>query len=140
MSDKTRVPAAEGWFSTDEPAHLLGSRCTSCGTYCFPQRSLSCPNPACAGRQLDEVPLSREGTVWSCTTNRYQPPRPYVSREPFEPYSIAAVELAAEKMVVLGQVADGAGPLAIGRRVELVLETLYEDDEHDYLVWKWRPL
>ena len=24
--------------------------------------------------------------------------------------------------------------------VELVLDTLYEDDDHEYLVWKWRPL
>jgi hypothetical protein len=23
--------------------------------------------------------------------------------------------------------------------VELVLDVLYSDDEHDYLVWKWKP-
>jgi hypothetical protein len=24
--------------------------------------------------------------------------------------------------------------------VELVLDTLYEDDEHEYIVWKWKPV
>jgi len=54
----------------------------------------------------------------------------------------AAVELDAEKMVVLGQVAAGTDPeeLSAGSEVELVLETLYEDDENEYLVWKWKPV
>ena len=68
-------------------------------------------------------------------------PPPYMSPDPFEPYTVAAVELEAEKMVVLGMV-DGADSetLAVGRRVELVLGTLFEDDDHEYLVWKWRPV
>jgi hypothetical protein len=24
--------------------------------------------------------------------------------------------------------------------MELVADTLYADDEHEYLVWKWRPV
>ena len=24
--------------------------------------------------------------------------------------------------------------------VELVLDVLYEDDDHEYLVWKWQPV
>jgi hypothetical protein len=27
----------------------------------------------------------------------------------------------------------------VGTEMELALGTLYEDDEHEYLVWKWRP-
>ena len=57
------------------------------------------------------------------------------------PFALAAVELAAEKMVVLGQVVPGVSvdDLSVGDEVELVLDTLYEDDDHEYLVWKWRP-
>ena len=90
---------------------------------------------------LDEVELSRTGRVWSFTNNCYQPPAPYMSPDPFEPYAIAAVELAEEKMVVLGQVADGlkVEDLKAGVEVELVLDTLYEDDDNEYMVWKWRP-
>ena len=138
---KTRVPAVEGWFTVDAEPQLLGSRCSSCGAYFFPRETRFCRNPECDGTELAEVPLSRRGTIWSFTDNRYEPPAPYVAPEPFEPYAIAAVELRRERMVVLGQVARGVpvDELRAGREVELVIETLYEDDEHEYLVWKWRP-
>jgi uncharacterized protein len=143
VTAKTQVPAIEGWFTLDpdRPA-LLGSRCQSCRIVCFPREVSFCRNPACAGREFDEVELSRTGTLWSFTDNRYQPPPPYVSPDPFEPYAIAAVELAEEKMVVLGQLVPGTDitELHAGQPVELVLGTLYSDDDHDYLVWKWRPI
>jgi uncharacterized OB-fold protein len=64
-----------------------------------------------------------------------------VSPDPFEPYTIAAVELEAEKMVVLGQVVDGSvESLEAGMEMEVVLDTLFEDDENEYLIWKWRPV
>lgn len=138
-TQRERVPAIEGWFTLDDEPHLLGTQCTTCGTYFFPRETLACRNPECSGTELTEVPLSRRGRVWSFTDNRYQPPAPYVSPEPFEPYAIAAVELAREKMVVLGQLVPGA-TAKIGDEVELVIDTLSTDDEHDYLVWKWRPV
>ena len=105
---KTRVPAVDGWFTTDGDAPaLLGSRCRTCGTYAFPRETFFCRNPACEGTEFDEVPLSRRGKVWSYTDARYQPPPPYVAADPYVPFCIAAVELAAEKMVVMGQVVPG---------------------------------
>jgi uncharacterized OB-fold protein len=143
MATKTRVPAVEGWFSTEgEAPALLGSRCRSCGTYAFPREAVFCRNPVCDGAEFDEVPLSRRGRVWSYTDARYTPPAPYVAADPYEPFCIAAVELAEEKMVVMGQVVPGVtvDDLTVGTEVELVLDVLYEDDDHEYLVWKWRPL
>ncbi len=133
----------EGWFTLDESApSLLGSRCPACGTYAFPAARDFCGNPACDGTEFETVELSRRGTVWSYTDARYQPPPPYVAADPYVPFAIAAVELAAEKMVVMGQVVPGVGvdDLAVGDEVELVLDTLYEDDDHEYLVYKWRPV
>ena len=120
----------------------MGSRCAECGTYSFPKETVYCRNPECAGTEFDEVPLSRRGTIWSLTENRYPPPPPFVAGDPFEPYAIAAVELPDEKMVVLGQVDEAADyeSLAVGAEVELVLGTLFEDDEHEHMVWKWRPV
>ncbi|MGH9031886.1 MAG: Zn-ribbon domain-containing OB-fold protein, partial [Acidimicrobiia bacterium] len=94
------------------------------------------------GEELEEAQLGRRGRVWSYTTNHYAPPPPFVAPEPFEPYTIVAAELPDEQMVVLGQLAEGADPagLSVGAEVELVLGTLYEDDEHEYVVWKWRPV
>lgn len=137
---KTRVPAVEGWFTLDDEPHLVGSRCTGCGTVFFPAERTACRNPGCTGLDFEEHRLGRRGRVWSFSTNHYAPPAPYVSPDPFVPYTVAAVELPAEKLVVLGQVA-GEGPgLRVGQEVELVLDTLYEDDEHEYVVWKWRPV
>lgn len=140
---KAQVPAIEGWFTMNAHApHLLGSRCTRCKSYFFPKESFFCRNPGCGGTEFEETPLSRTGTVWSFTTNHYAPPAPYISPDPFVPYTVAAVELAAEKMVVLGQVAGGVDPgsLKVGMEVELVLERLYEDETSEYMVWKWKPV
>ena len=134
-----RVPAVEGWFSMDESdPRLLGNRCTSCGTVFFPKASFACRNPSCDGAEFDDVPLSNRGRVWSYTTNHYAPPAPYMSPDPFEPYSVAAVELTEEKLVVLGQVEGSADSLRVGAEVELVLSTLFADDEGDHVVWKWK--
>jgi uncharacterized OB-fold protein len=124
-----------------EQPHLIGSRCSSCGTYFFPAQSGYCRNPDCDCEEFAEVPLSRTGTIWSYTNACYQPPEPYVAAEPFVPYAIAAVELEQEKMVILGQVVTGVTveDLKVGMPVELVLETLHEEDGKPKLIWKWRP-
>jgi uncharacterized OB-fold protein len=138
---KTKVPAVEGWFTMDpEDPRLLGNRCTTCGSVFFPKAALACRNPGCRGSEFEEVALGRRGRVWSYTTNHYAPPAPYVAPDPFEPYTIAAVELADEKMVVLGQVEGDASELQVGSEVEVVLATLFEDDEHEHMVWKWRAV
>lgn len=137
----TRVPAVEGWFTLDDPPALLGSHCASCGTYAFPPKAGACPNPRCDATSLETVPLSRTGTVWSYTENRYAPPPPFMATDPFEPFALAAVELATERLVVLGQVVKGVGAadLAVGQSVELVLETLFVEGGTEHVVWKWRP-
>ena len=140
---KQRTPAVPGWFTLDaaRPA-LLGTRCKACGTVFFPREETFCRSPLCQGSEFEEVELSRRGRLWSYTTNHYQPPDPYVSPEPFVPYTVAAVELAAERMVVLGQLAPGVDPerLELGMEMELVLDTLFEDEQAEHVVWKWRPV
>lgn len=142
MSGKTNAPAVEGLFTMnlDEPC-LLGTRCRACGTYFFPAEKTFCRNPVCDQADLIEIPLSRTGKVWSYTSANYKPPAPFVAKEPFEPFAIAAVELEEEGITILGQVADGIGvdALEIGMAMELVLRELYENDEHVYFTWNWKP-
>jgi hypothetical protein len=42
----------------------------------------------------------------------------------------------------MGQVVDGVtvDDLRVGDEVELVIDTLYTEDDNDFLVWKWRPV
>jgi uncharacterized OB-fold protein len=144
---KKRLPAVEGWFTSENgDVRLLGTRCSSCGTPYFPRNELACRNPRCTGpkdgSELTEYALSGRGRIWSYADARYKPPAPYVSPDPFVPYTVAAVELDAEKMVVLGQVAPGhtVDDLEVGMEVELTEGVLYEDGEAEYTVWMWRPV
>jgi len=143
MTEKTHVPAVEGLFTMDlrEP-RLLGTRCRGCGTYFFPGEKTFCRNPACDHTDFEEVALSRTGKVWSYTNASYKPPAPFVAKEPFEPFAIAAVELEKEGITILGQVADGIGvdALATGMPMKLVLRELYQDDEQVYFTWNWKPI
>ncbi len=142
MPPKPRIPAIENWFTMDAQPRLLGLRDPGSGSYFFPKDVALSAVPGHAGAALEEVALSRTGRLWSYTTNHYQPPDPYVSPDPFVPYTVAAVELAAERMVVLGQLAPGVDPecLELGMEMELVLDTLFEDDEAEHVIWKWKPL
>ena len=141
---KTRVPAVQGWLNID-PAHprLIGTKCGNCGSIFFPRETVRCRNPRCGHNELADTELSPKGTLWSFTGAEYQPPAPYVPRtNPFQPFAIAAVELAAEKITILGQVVEGVkvADLKIGQEMELALDTLLEDDETETIVWKWKPV
>ncbi len=139
----TPVPAVEGWFTIAEEPRLLGTRCTMCGTVFFPRASGFCRNPDCRGRAFDDVELARTGTVWSYTDAQYQPPPPYIPPgDEHEPFALAAVELAEEQIVILGQVAEGYGvdDLSVGATVELVVEPLYELDGVEHLIYRWKPV
>lgn len=142
-----REPAVEGWFATDDTGvpHLIGSKCARCGTYVFPPvlspGPSNCPNPACDGDELEQVPLSRRGRLWSYTENRYAPPPPYPAPDPFEPFAIAAVELADEGLIVLGKVVEGtlAADLRVGMEMELTTMPLFTDDDGvERIVYGWR--
>ena len=139
---KTRVPAVDGWFTLGEEPALLGSRGAETGSYFFPKNLAFSRNPIAPTEDLTEVELSRRGKVWSWATNHYQPPAPYMSPDPFVPYTVVAVELIEEQMVVLGPLAPDADPstLSVGTEVEITLGTLYEDDDHEYVIWQWKPV
>ncbi|MFI0929873.1 Zn-ribbon domain-containing OB-fold protein [Streptomyces sp. NPDC021012] len=146
---RTRRPVVPGWFTDDTVPEvefrLLGTRCTACASVFFPREDDGCRNPGCpGGGELAEVPLSPRGRVWSYTDGRYRPPAPYVSDPdvPWEPYTLVAVELAAEAMVVLGQAAPGVSTadLAVGTEVEVVPGVLNEDERHVWTTWNWRPV
>ena len=133
----------EGWYA-DVPngPHLVGRRCTVCGSVFFPPLYSFCKNPRCGSPDVDDVALGRRGRLWSWTTNEFAPPPPYVAGDPFVPYTVAAVELESERMIVLGQLARDADPssLRTGAEMEVVLESLYERDGVEHVVWKWKPV
>jgi uncharacterized OB-fold protein len=142
---RTRTPAVSGWFTGEgDEFRLLGTRCSSCASVFFPREDVHCRNPHCTGGTLEEMPLSRKGRVWSYTDSRYRPPSPYVSDPelPWVPYALIAVELEAERMVVLGQAVPGVtvADLTVGMEVEAVPGVLYEDAGTSWTTWHGRPV
>ncbi|WP_079038714.1 Zn-ribbon domain-containing OB-fold protein [Streptomyces sp. NBRC 110028] len=140
-----RTPVVAGWFTSgDGDFRLLGTRCRACGAVYFPREDTFCRAPGCAGEELEEVPLSRRGRVWSYTDGRYRPPAPYPSdpARDWEPYTLIAVELAAERMVVLGQGAPGVtvADLAVGMEVEVAPGVLAGEGGRSWSTWHWRPV
>lgn len=143
MSGTTEQAAIDGWWASGESGapHLIGAKCPQCGTYVFPPRANNCPNPGCSADELESVPLSRRGTLWSYTENRYQPPPPYPQQENFEPFAVAAVQLDREGIIVLGKVVEGtlAADLKVGMAMELTTMPLYTgDDGIERSVYAWR--
>jgi len=139
----SQQPAIDGWFATGEAGvpHLIGSKCPECGTYVFPPRDNNCPNPGCDSDVLEAVALSTGGTLWSYTENRYPPPAPYPAPDRFEPFAIAAVELADEGLIVLGKVVEGtlAADLKVGMEMELTTMPLFTDDDGvERIVYAWK--
>ncbi|MGW6401707.1 Zn-ribbon domain-containing OB-fold protein [Streptomyces sp. NPDC055134] len=143
MSRK-RTPVVADWFTGEgEDFRLLGTCCSTCASVFFPREDTFCRNPGCAGGELLSVPLSPRGRVWSYTDSRYRPPAPYVSDPelPWQPYTLIAVELEAERLVVLGQAVPGVSvaDLEVGMEVEVVPGVLDEDGDTTWTAWHWRP-
>ena len=63
MTSSPPLPVAEGLFQTQNGSvHLRGTRCRNCNSHYFPV-ALSCRNPNCHDKQVEDVLLSRHGTL-----------------------------------------------------------------------------
>ena len=65
--------------------------------------------------------------------------RPTCAPDPFVPYTVCRGRAGRRADGRARSARPGADPatLAVGIEVELVLGPLYEDDEHEYVVWQW---
>lgn len=141
---RIRTPVVAGWFTGEgEDFRLVGTRCSACRSVFFPREDAFCRNPGCTGGDIIELSLSKRGRIWSYTDTRYRPPSPYVTNPelPWRPYALIAVELEAERIVVLGQAVPGVAvaDLAVGMEAEVVPGVLHEDAETTWTTWHWRP-
>ncbi len=108
----------------DGSGNLLGSRCTACGSSFFPVRK------ACAGclsRDLETVPLSTEGVLYTFSVVRQSAPQ-------FEvPYALGYVDLP-EGLRIMGQISGcDIDDIRIGMRLQLALEPFGTDDQGEPL-------
>ncbi|GAA4839361.1 OB-fold domain-containing protein [Actinomycetospora corticicola] len=109
---------------TAEGPALLGSRCSDCGAHTFPRQG-GCPR--CTGADMEDVPLSRTGTLWSFTTQGFRPKPPYTGTEAHEPYAVGYVELPGQLLVESRLTEADPDRLEIGMPVELALVPFRDD-------------
>jgi uncharacterized OB-fold protein len=133
---------AEGLFDgTSAEPRVRASRCETCSFVSFPAQD-ACPS--CGGDAVTPTPLSRTGTLWTWTRQRFQPKNPpYLGREPaseFVPYGVGFIELAEGRIE-----ARLAGPfdqeLRIGMPMELtVIPFTTDEDGTEVLTYAFRPV
>ena len=144
MNEGTAVPqrsVAEGLFEwpAEEP-RLWASCCSACSFNTIPVQD-SCPS--CGGDAVVTTALSREGTLWTWTRQRFQPKNPpYLGREPaseFVPYGVGFVELP-EGRIEARIAGDVDQDLRIGMEMELtVVPFTTDEDGTEVLTFAFRP-
>ena len=125
-----RIPLREGLFTETPEGALLGCRCEACGQVYFPKTSFCF---SCLSEEMVEVKLSRIGTLYSFT-------RSYLPASHFSPpFTIGWIELP-EGIRVFAPIADWERqPLEIGMQMELVIDKLWEEGEHDIIGYTFKP-
>jgi len=141
MPSKKKVPVIEGLFTwpSDDP-RIIVSRCKKCRTVSFPKAPF-CENPDCekVRENIEEIELSKRGTLYSYTHQIYPPPLPF-RYEPAEPYPIGMVDFP-EGIRIWGIIVKMEKEnLEIGMEVETTVGKLYEDEENEYITWMWKPV
>lgn len=118
---KDRVPIREGLFRTDETGiTLLGARCTRCGNISFPKRDFC---TVCLCEDQEEVALSREGELHTFSILR-------VGDNHFNaPHPIGMINLPERVRVTAPLVYRPAEDYAIGQRVRIVPDDLWEEED-----------
>lgn len=140
---KHQIPVQEGLFTwPSKTPQLIASRCNDCGDVVFP-RQQSCP--ACSADDVEEILLSRRGTIWTWTIQHFPPPiPPYAGsgdRDTFVPYGVAYVELP-EGVRVEGRLTENDPErLSIGMEMELVVEKFANDaDGNELVTFAFQPV
>ncbi len=133
-----RVPIEEGFFRIPEdPAEqprLLGSRCPACGEVFFPRR-LVCAK--CLHEGTEDTELSTKGTIYTWTYCHV----PLFGKKNADVvgYGVAQVDLP-EGPRVQSILSGAPEDFAIGREVEIDLETLRQDrNGDDVVIYRFRP-
>lgn len=111
-------------FTPDGTA-LLGSRCDDCGAHTFPRQG-GCPR--CTGSSMADVPLHREGTLWSFTIQGFRPKTPYLGPDEFEPYGVGYVELPGQLVVEARLTENDPDRLEIGMPMRMEMIPFRTDD------------
>jgi len=106
-------PIAAGLWDDGPPPRLIGGRKAN-GEIVFPL-------PDEPLEPLERVALATSGTLWSWTSQEFQPKSPFAGPEPFEPFLLGYIELANEVIVESRIVETSIDRLELGMPMQLVI-------------------
>lgn len=124
MSEATAKPLPQisaemaPFFEAARRQQLVVQRCRGCGTLRFPARDRC---SACLGREVEWVPVSGRGTVFSFTV-MHQVYHPGFAAE--VPYAVVLVALDEGPRMISNVVGCPPSDIHIGMPVEVVFETV----------------
>ena len=122
---------AQGLFTPENPPRLIGGRDRQTGRITFP-----CP----ASDRFEPVPLSRTGTLWSYTIQRFRPKSPpYAGPDAFAPFPIGYVELAGETIVEARLTGVDFDAISIGMELEFEPAPFEKAGGETVLIPAFRP-
>lgn len=108
------APIAPSLWTDEAEPRLIGGRRAD-GEIVFPVPDGD------AAALVEPVALSRRGTLWSWTTQGFEPKEPYSGPQPFQPFLIGYVELPGEVIVETRIVDATPGDLIIGMPMEFAV-------------------
>jgi benzoylsuccinyl-CoA thiolase BbsA subunit len=98
----------------NDPPYLKGYKCKGCWKIWFP-KFVPCPNPDCWSEDMEVIPLSRKGKVYSATDVYIGQP----SMREYMPLIVGYVDLP-EGVRIFAQLEGEIGSFQCGDEVELV--------------------
>lgn len=108
------APIAEGIWTDEPQPRLIGAKHRTSNEIIFPMPSGE------LGEQYEEIPLSRNGIIWSWTIQGFRPKTPpYSGPEEFKPFALGYVELPNE--VIVETRFTQTDNLSVGMPVELTI-------------------
>lgn len=125
-------PIAESLYTNEAEPRLVGGRERTTGRIVFP-----CPND----EQFEAYPLSRQGTLWSFTVQRFRPKSPpYAGPESFSPWPVGYVELPGETIVEARLTNIPFDQIRIGMPLRLTFIPLDPEADAPVMLYAFEPI
>jgi benzoylsuccinyl-CoA thiolase BbsA subunit len=119
----------------NERPYLKGYRCKGCGKIWFPKFT-PCPNPDCWSEDMEVIPLSRKGTIYSATDVYIGQP----SMREYMPLTMGYVDLP-EGIRIFTQLEGETGSFQCGDEVELITGPIRDNErEEPILSYKFKKV
>jgi len=107
---------------------LVAYKCTSCGKVAFPKTDYCL---TCSNKEMKEIELSRTGKLYSYTITHY----PVSKFKP--PHAMGLIDIPEGVRIYSPLVIDDRG-FKIGSEMEMVIDTLWTEDDKEVIGYKYR--